>query len=83
MWREGVDAASLRARFGIYTPISNLTTDSVRAPWSAVASQAELIASLRLRLETLERRPGPDLRPDLAGILAGRARLSSVKGYVT
>jgi hypothetical protein len=33
-------------------------------------SQAELVASLRLRIELLERKPAPDQRPDLACVLA-------------
>ena len=39
----------------------------------AVSSQAELIVELRRRIDILERRPGPDQRPDLAGALARRA----------
>jgi hypothetical protein len=39
-------------------------------PGTGSRSQAELIASLRRRIDILERRPGPDQRPDLADILA-------------
>jgi hypothetical protein len=40
-------------------------------PGTGSRSQAELIASLRRRIDILERRrPGPDQRLDLAGILA-------------
>ena len=47
MWREGIDAASLRARFGIYTPISNLTTDSVlRATARSRARPSSLLHSV-------------------------------------
>ena len=36
----------------------------------AFSAQAELIASLRRRIDMLERKPPPDQRPDLAGALA-------------
>jgi len=43
---------------------------SVKILAKAVAAQAELIASLRRRIEILEQRPALDQRPDLAGMLA-------------
>ena len=54
-------------------PPANQLENRVKTLERAVAAQAELIASLRRRIDMLERKPVPDQRPDLAGALARRA----------